>query len=73
MPDWRALVRARLADLDLDPVDELSVAEEIAQHVEDRFRYLQAQGWSEDEATGMALRELDEDGLAGLADLDHDR
>ena len=67
MPDWRALVRARLADAGLDPVDELDVVEELAQHVEDRYEYLQSQGWSDDEAAAMSIQELDDDGL--IADI----
>jgi putative ABC transport system permease protein len=63
MPDWRALVRARLADTGLDPVDELDVVEELAQHVEDRYEYLRSQGWSEAEAAAMSQQELDDEGL----------
>ncbi len=63
MPDWRALVGARLAEVGLDPVDEIDVVEEISQHVEDRYEYLRAQGWSETEALQMSLRELDAEGL----------
>lgn len=69
MPDWRALVRARLARLELDPVDELNIAEEIGQHVEDRFHYLQSQGWSEADAVDTVLREIDD---ANFSDLDDD-
>jgi hypothetical protein len=69
MPDWRSLVGARLVDAGLDPVDEIDVVEEIAQHVEDRYDYLCSQGWSEAEAQAMSLRELDDDGLIkGIAD-----
>jgi hypothetical protein len=63
MPDWRALVGARLAAAGLDPVDELDVVEELAQHVEDRYEYLRSQGWSDDEAGTMSLKELDDEGL----------
>ena len=58
MPDWRALVRGRLAELGLDPVDEIDIAEEIAQHVEDRYQYLQTRGWPEAEAVDGSLREI---------------
>jgi len=61
MPDWRALVRTRLAELGLDPVDEIDVAEEIAQHVEDRYDYLRSQGWPEVEAVDISLREIADD------------
>ncbi len=67
MPDWRAIVRARLEAFGLDPVDELSVAEEIAQHLEDRHRDLLSGGLTDTEAEELALRELDDDGLADLS------
>ncbi|ODS58640.1 MAG: hypothetical protein ABS36_03680 [Acidobacteria bacterium SCN 69-37] len=63
MPDWRALVRVRLATAGLDPVDELDVVEELAQHVEDRYAYLCSQGWTGEEAEKMSLAELDDAGL----------
>ena len=63
MPDWRALVRARLVDVGLDPTDELDVVEELAQHVEDRYEYLRSQGWPETEAAAMSEQELDDEGL----------
>lgn len=63
MPDWRALVRSRLAHIGLDPVDELDVVEELAQHVEDRYEYLRSQDWSEAEAAAMSLQELDDEGM----------
>lgn len=69
MPDWRALVRARLTRAGLNPVDEIDVTEEIAQHIEDRYRCLCDQGWPEAEAVDMTLRELEGDDLVdGLAD-----
>jgi len=61
MPDWRALVRARLATFGLDPVDELDVVEELAQHVEDRYDHLRSQGWSDAEAAAMSQQELDDE------------
>lgn len=61
MPDWRAIVRARLARFGLDPLDELSISEEIAQHIEDRHRDLLSEGRSEAEAAEVAVRELDDD------------
>lgn len=69
MPDWRALVRARLANAGLDPVDEIDVTEELAQHVEDRYRCLCTQGMPDAEAVDLSLRELEGDDLVdGLAD-----
>lgn len=69
MPDWRALVRARLARAGLSPADEIAVTEEIAQHIEDRYRWLCDQGVAEPEAMDMSLRELEGDGFVdGLTD-----
>jgi hypothetical protein len=70
MPDWRALVRARLTRARLNPVDEIDVTEELAQHIEDRYRCLRSQGWPEAEAIDMAMRELEgDDFIDGLADV----
>lgn len=69
MPDWRALVRARLTNAGLSPVDEIDVTEELAQHVEDRYRCLCEQGMPDSEAVDLSLRELEGDDLVdGLAD-----
>lgn len=63
MPDWRRAIRARLTSAGLDPVDEMDIVEELAQHVEDRFEYLRSQGWTHAEAEAMSLQELDDQGL----------
>lgn len=69
MPDWRRLVRARVAHAGLDPVDEIDVVEELAQHVEDRYQCLRNQGVPDAEAIDVSLRELEGDDLTdGLAD-----
>jgi hypothetical protein len=69
MPDWRRLVRARISRAGLDPVDEIDVVEELAQHIEDRYRCLCGQGVAEEEAVDLSLRELEGDEFAdGLAD-----
>ena len=64
MPDWRPRIRERLADADLSPTTEISIVEELAQHVEDRFRTLSDEGLDEDTATELSLRELDGEDLA---------
>ena len=63
MPDWRALVRARLAGTGLSPTVEIDVVEELAQHVEDRYQQLIADGVSDTEAQVKSLCELDDDEL----------
>ena len=42
MPDFREEVRKRLAHLNLEPIREASIVEEVALHMEDRYRDLVA-------------------------------
>jgi putative ABC transport system permease protein len=58
MPDWKHEVARRVATLGGEPARAEDVAEEIAQHLEDRYRELRAAGAPEDEARRMALEEL---------------
>ena len=60
MPEWREELRRRLAALHLAPVEEAGIVEELAQHLEDRFRELVSQGHGADEARRFALDELSE-------------
>ena len=60
MADWRALVRERLAGVPLDPADEIDIVEELAQHVEDRYRDLRAAGVADAEAHSRSLAEIDQ-------------
>lgn len=66
MADWRALVRSRLAELGLDPIDEIDIVEEIAQHVEDRYEYLRSQGWPDADAVGLSLKEIESEAFDDL-------
>jgi hypothetical protein len=59
MPDWRGIIRRRLAGLDIRPVDEIDIVEELAQHVEDRYGDLKRGGATEEDAVGASLQELD--------------
>jgi predicted permease len=63
MPDWRADVHARLAPLGLSPRRESDIAEELAQHLEDRYSDLRARGHSEDDAHRTVRDELSGDVL----------
>ncbi len=65
MPDWRDEVRRRLAASGLDPATEADVSEELAQHLDDRYRELRAEGLTGDDARGVVLRELDANELLG--------
>ena len=60
MPDWKALVRERLAPLGMKPAAESDLADELAQHLDDRYRELRAAGASEENALREAISELDE-------------
>jgi len=70
MPDWRAMVRARLSGCGLRPTTEMDVIEELSQHVEDRYHQLCAAGVPEDEARAKSLCEIDgEELVADLLDV----
>jgi predicted permease len=58
MPEWNEEIRKRLASLKLAPTREAEIVEELAQHVEDRYRELLTGGTAEAEAYRVALEEL---------------
>jgi hypothetical protein len=58
MPEWRRLVRDRLAGLALPPADEIGIVEELAQHLDDRYRELMAAGSAEPDAVAASLAEI---------------
>jgi len=58
MPDWRTEIRARIAPLGLNAEREHEIAEEIAQHLDDRHAELRAMGVSEADAARQARDEL---------------
>ena len=60
MPDWKREIRERLAELRLSAPDEANVAEELEQHLDDRYNELRATGRSDDDARRGALEELGE-------------
>jgi predicted permease len=60
MPDFREELRQRLARLNLDPTREASIVEEVALHMEDRYRDLLAQGNGAEQAQATVLAELDQ-------------
>jgi predicted permease len=55
MPDWKAEVRRRLASLRLSPARETEIADELSQHLDDRYRELIDAGASPEEAARLAL------------------
>ncbi|MDQ2773527.1 MAG: permease prefix domain 1-containing protein [Acidobacteriota bacterium] len=60
MPDWKSIVRDRIASLRLDGTAESDITDELAQHLEDRYRELCSGGASEKEAYRETLSELDD-------------
>jgi putative ABC transport system permease protein len=63
MPEWRAEVRRALARLNLELAREESIAEELVEHLEERYDELLRRGCGEDEAYRTTLQELDEEKL----------
>jgi ABC-type antimicrobial peptide transport system permease subunit len=57
---WRNEIRRRLEPLGLPPIRETEIVEEIAQHLDDRYRELRALGHEHEAAADMAWRELRE-------------
>ena len=58
MPDWVDEIRRRISVLKLAPVREAAIVEELAQHAEDRYQELLADGVAEAEATRVVFAEL---------------
>jgi putative ABC transport system permease protein len=58
MPEWKPEILRRLAPLKLSPAREGEIAEEITQHLDDRYQELLAAGDSADSAFRAALDEL---------------
>jgi predicted permease len=58
MPDWEQHVRPRLASLRLSPTRENEIVDELAQHLDDRYRELMTEGASIDDATRLTLAEF---------------
>jgi putative ABC transport system permease protein len=58
MPNWKQEVRERLAALNLSPIREAEIVEELAQHLEDRLEEIRSTGATEQEAYRAVRREL---------------
>ena len=65
MPEWKPEIVRRLAPLKLSPAREAEIAEELAQHLDDRYQELLAAGNSADSAFRAALDELKGDDFLG--------
>ena len=73
MPDWKEEITKQLAGLKLSPAREAEIVEEVAQHLEDRYREFLAGGTAEAEARRIALEEISEEKLLakGLERVEH--
>jgi putative ABC transport system permease protein len=58
MPDFKIEIRARLAALQLSPVREAEIIEELSQHLEEEYERALRSGSSEDEAHQRVLEQL---------------
>ena len=58
MPDFRAEIRARLAELRLAPMREAEIVEELSQHLAEQYEEQMTHGASEEEARQCVLEEL---------------
>ncbi|MFY9611385.1 MAG: ABC transporter permease [Blastocatellia bacterium] len=63
MPEWEDEIRWQLAGLRLEPAREAEIVEELAQHLDDRYRELLGAGASPDLASRAVLAELSESQL----------
>ena len=58
MPDWKRIVRERLAELHMEGGSEAEIFDELAQHLEDRYAELLASGISAEQAQQAAMEPL---------------
>ena len=63
MHEWSSEIVKRLASMNLPPVREVGIVEELSQHLEDRYQELVAGGAAEEEARRAALEELSDEEL----------
>lgn len=60
MPDWKSLVRERIASLKVEGSAESALSEELGQHLEDRYREHLSGGSTEQEAYEKVISELED-------------
>ena len=63
MPEWKPEIRKRLASLNIQPLRENEIVEELAQHLEDRYQEMLAAGVSPEEAQSAVRTELSDSQL----------
>jgi putative ABC transport system permease protein len=62
-PDWKRVLRQRLEDRGLDPTLHFATIEELAEHLDERYRSLTARGVSPGDAERSVRDELDDEAL----------
>ena len=71
MPDWAKEIRAAIAPLNLDAMDEADLVEELSQDLQDRYNEMLRDGIDPEQAHQTLLRELNDgtlvSGLKGTA------
>jgi putative ABC transport system permease protein len=60
MPEWKDEIRRRLASLNLEPMRESEIVEELTQHLDDHYAESLAGGATDEDAFRAALSELSE-------------
>src|SRR5215208_6718201 len=65
MPDFKIEIRARLAELQLSPVREAEIVEELSQHLEQEYDRAVSGGASEELARQQVLEQLNAPDLLG--------
>ena len=65
MVEFQQMVRERLKELDLSPVREAEIVDEMAQHLRDRYESHMSNGATAEEAEHRVRAELEERDLAG--------
>jgi putative ABC transport system permease protein len=60
MPEWSKEIHAALVHLDLSAAQETSVADELAQHLDDRYDELMREGLDDTEARRLLRNELND-------------
>src|SRR6266513_619265 len=65
MPDFKVEIRARLAELELSPVREAEIVEELSQHLEQEYERAVSGGASEELARRQVLEQLNASELLG--------
>jgi putative ABC transport system permease protein len=63
VPEWKPEIRKRLASLNIHPLRENEIVEELAQHLDDRYQEMLAAGVSPEEADSSVRTELSDSQL----------